>query len=132
MKKYYLFIIMTLVSVFADAQTEPLNTARLSWEIPTNKADGQPLDISELSGYTIFITYPDAFVQVVNIPDATQKTYDFPLDKGNGDYKAFIITTDNDGLVSAASSEVETNFNPPGKMSLEMTIHCNTCTLNFQ
>jgi len=100
MKKLIGVIVLMLVSLAATATT-------LSWEPPTTRVDGQPLDpVTELAEYRL---YCDG-LNVVAIPAATSSgEYEVPktdIFPGYGAYDCALTAVDTDGLESVMSNIV--------------------------
>ena len=83
-------------------------TVSLSWTIPTQRTNGDPLPISQLSGYEIYY-YADGSSagsgQVIDINDPTVTTYTTPQ-LPPATYNFAISAIDTTGLASALSSPV--------------------------
>lgn len=73
---------------------------QLYWEIPKEREDGAPLDVTEISGYEVqYKLKSDADFQSVNISDGYTDAYYFNYLQG--DYEFQIATYDTNGLYSA-------------------------------
>jgi len=100
MKQIISVMVLMLVSLAATATT-------LSWEPPTTRIGGQPLDpAEELAEYRLYCDGLD----VVAIPAATSNgEYEVPktdIFPGYGAYDCALTAVDTDGLESAMSNMV--------------------------
>lgn len=61
-----LFLLLTAFTASAQLEVTGQGSATLTWVVPTEREDGQPLPITELSGYVIFYADQSRF-----LPDGT-------------------------------------------------------------
>ena len=100
MKNIIGFMVLMIMSLAVSATT-------LSWEPPTTRVDGQPLDpATELDEYRLYCDGLDA----VAIPSATSNgEYEITKDQlfpGYGEYDCGLTAVDTEGLESAMSNMV--------------------------
>jgi len=91
------FILLMLLSFSVNAQL-------ITWAHPTEREDGTPLPVSQISGYTIFCY--DSEGLETQFVTAAITAYDVVLPAG--DYVCSMITYDTDGRYSERSNK--TNF----------------------
>jgi len=98
------------MAITVDGVQEPSGTATLSWEIPTTRADGTPLALSEIEGYRLYMgsTSTD-LVMIVDLNDSAQTRY---LVNGlaSGSYFFSVTTYDTDGNESTYSNIAATEI----------------------
>lgn len=84
----------------------PGGSLLVSWSIPTERVDGEPLSASELDGYEIYITGElsgDGSTITIDDPNATEYTID---NLAPDTYYVALVAKDNNGLVSELSDIV--------------------------
>ena len=88
------------------APTVVTGSAVLSWSVPTTRADGQPLAMSELSGYEVYmLSESTGESRVITIDDPLSTTQ--TIDGLTPDTYHFAVTAiDASGLISELSSPV--------------------------
>ena len=87
---------------------EPITGQKtLSWSIPNKRTNGEALPIEELEGYTLFVTDGESTKQYNFEPTETQTTLELPV----GEYSAYIVATDINGLTSEHSNLVALEIN---------------------
>jgi len=85
-------------------------SARLSWEIPSTRADGSALSASALSGYEIYYT-TDKTSGTYVVSGGTTSVYT-AAELPAGTYHFAMSAIDSNGLKSALSSMVTVTFGP--------------------
>jgi hypothetical protein len=87
-------------------QPVPTGSALLSWSVPTTRANGTPLAVSELSGYEIYVLSESTGEStVISVPDPLLTTY--TLNGLPGDIYHFAVgAVDTGGLISDLSGIV--------------------------
>lgn len=118
----FLAILFLITAFFAFISVATAGGALLSWDIPTERVDGTPV---ELSGFRVYhTTVKGGLLQLhseISIPDATQ--YEF-TDLQLGEHFFAVKAVDTNGLASDFSniaSKVITADSPPGAPVLTPT-----------
>lgn len=84
--------------------------AKLSWTIPTTRADGTPLTASELAGYEVYYTNDTGSVAAV-VPVSSGSAISTTVSSlASGNYSFSISAIDTSGLKSALSTVAIINF----------------------
>jgi hypothetical protein len=93
--------------------TQPITySAQLSWLIPSTRADGTALALSDLAGYEIYYTTDDPAVSgVFTVSGGASAAYTAGNLKA-GNYYFTIAAVDSSGLKSAMSNLVSVKFGP--------------------
>ena len=137
--KFAAFLLVGMLVTLA-AQAAPANSD-LSWEAPTTRVDGTPLDPADIAEYRVYYTIngePQGVDPIVVSGTSASETVMLELTPRVEPYVvSFAITTmDTDGLESAQSETVSKTFQvdstaaPGAPTSLEFTIVCGEgCTV---
>jgi hypothetical protein len=81
-------------------------SVELSWTPPTTRTDGEPLDLSELEGYRVYVgTDSENLVPIVDLNDSSITTHSI-TDLTPGTYYLAVTAYDYDGLESGLSTIV--------------------------
>ena len=85
-------------------------SATLSWDIPTERENGDPLDLSEIGGYEIAFKRADAEeYDVLIVDDHTAQSLTIP-DLTSGDYEFKIASFDTDGMYGQYSELIRASI----------------------
>jgi len=140
--KYLLVFVLTLVS-FGAAQAAPA-TSTLSWDAPTTRVDGTPLQATQIEEFRVYHGIDIGENPLAIGPEYTavsgENATDITIDltpRPEPYVISFAITTvDRDGLESALSETVSKTFDvdstadPAAPTSLQFTINCvDGCTV---
>ncbi len=92
------------ITVAAVEPTTTMGSVSLSWVPPTTRTDGSALDMSEISGYRIYMgTTADSLEEIVELADGSIN--DYVVDNIlTGDYYFAVTTYDTDGNESEFSN----------------------------
>lgn len=109
--KLIIGIVLLALSGMVSAET-------LSWEPPTTRVDGTPLDpATELSVYEL-----SCGGKKTEIPATGEENYEYEVTKHEilpeyGEHKCFLVAVDNDGLKSEPSNTVSITWekSAPGR-----------------
>lgn len=107
-----LFAVGFLVGFALTSRAEPAQyTAHFTWSIPTTRADGSPLAVSELQGYEIYWTCGPANSGKISVPGGNRTSIDLEAGWiGTCDFAMAAI--DTNGVKSALSPMVTLTFKP--------------------
>lgn len=84
----------------------------MSWQIPTTRADGQPLTVGELAGYEIYYTTDNPNVSVkYSVSSGTATSYDIS-NLAAGTYYFAMAAIDTTGAKSTLSPVVAITLGP--------------------
>lgn len=86
--------------------TPVTQTAQLTWTIPTTRADGTALAVSELAGYEVYYTNDSGSVSVTLSVSGASTVSTTVASLTTGNYYFSISAVDSTGLKSALSSVV--------------------------
>ncbi len=102
---------MAAFNVTVNSTSAGTGSAILSWEAPVDRASGDPLALSEITGYTVhFGESAGSYPNVLDIDDVTAtsvKITDLPF----GSYYFVVTTRDTQGRESAFSEMVSKIIN---------------------
>jgi hypothetical protein len=137
--KFAAFLLVGMLVTLA-VQAAPANSD-LSWEAPTTRVDGTPLDPADIAEYRVYYTIngePQGVDPIVVSGTSASETVTLELTPRVEPYViSFAITTvDTDGLESAQSETVSKTFQvdstaaPSSPTNLQFTIVCGDgCTI---
>ena len=137
--KYAIAMMLLLTSFWAFAAPA---VSTLSWDAPTTRVDGTPLDPADIAEYRVYYTIngePQGIDPIVVNGTSASETVTLELTPRVEPYViSFAITTvDTAGLESAQSETVSKTFqvdstaDPAAPTSLQFTIVCGDgCTIN--
>lgn len=130
-----LMLAMVLVPAFmimAPGQVMAANTVTVSWDIPTERANGDPMASGEVGGYYITVDLPDGSASVFEetLGDATSFEYT-PVDPGIYTFRVQAYDKSDPILISGYSNSFQgTMSSDPGDLApkvLTITIEV-TCS----
>ncbi|WP_435105010.1 Calx-beta domain-containing protein [Arhodomonas sp. AD133] len=94
---------VTIVDDDTSSTTETTSSLTVQWSAPTEREDGEPLDMSEIGGYRIYYgTSSDALDNSVEVADAYATSYTID-DLSSDTYYTAVTTYDTEGVESAKS-----------------------------
>jgi hypothetical protein len=136
----YAIAMMLLLTSFGAFAAPAVST--LSWEAPTTRVDGTPLDPADIAEYRVYYTIngePQGVDPIVVSGTSESETVTLELTPRVEPYViSFAITTvDTNGLESAQSETVSKTFQvdstaaPGAPTNIQFTITCGDgCTIN--
>lgn len=98
----------TVVSAATSAYTS--KSVRLSWDIPTTRADNTPISVTELAGYEIAYLASDGVITHIPIDDPLTTSH-IIANLAPDDYRFFVFSYDSENRTSAASEVVALALN---------------------
>jgi len=111
--QYDVIISNEVGSVFSNIATvtvNPLATISLTWDTPNSRDDGSVLNLDDIAGYNIYISYEgDSFEETISVPGSL-KTVELS-DMVRGNYQLTIATTDTTGTTGRRSEALEIIIN---------------------
>jgi hypothetical protein len=94
-------------SITVNAAEVLTGSMALRWSAPTTRADGSPLDPSEIDGYCIYLGDSSSNMElIVDVNDGTVTDYSI-ADLAVGTYFVAVTTYDKEGYASSYSNVVE-------------------------
>lgn len=105
------FMIMVTIAFNSTAQELPIPPTQItvSWSMPTERENGDPLPLAEIAGYELFNDCQENPVTIVG-GENTSFTLAITLPFS---CSFAVLTVDTDGLRSVSSESITVTFNPP-------------------
>ena len=101
----YIYVLFAMMVLSFGAMAQESSVAKLTWDAPTTRVDGQPLPMDEIANYNLCC----GDVQT-SIPKSTE-TGSYEVSRadilsGYGEHVCYMTTVDTDGLESTPSKRV--------------------------
>ena len=88
-------------------------TINITWDLPTERASGKPLDPSELIGVEVSLNAGAGFALATTVPADETQAWVFP-DMVDGDYTIRLVVKGTTGDSAPVDTDVEVDTSAPG------------------